>query len=90
MLDCGTKAVTVEYMPPQLPTGAGSIREVHEEHMLLDVPDGGGPQLGEPIELAVGYCGGTCNLHDVYHVVQGDEVVDVWGIHARGPGRGAL
>jgi D-serine deaminase-like pyridoxal phosphate-dependent protein len=88
VLDCGTKAVTVDYTLPVLPTGAGSIREVHEEHMLLDVPSAGGPQPGDPIELVVGYCGGTCNLHDAYYVVRGDEVVDVWRIHARGAGRG--
>jgi hypothetical protein len=28
------------------------------------------------------------NLHDVYHVVQGGTVVDIWPILARGPGRG--
>jgi D-serine deaminase-like pyridoxal phosphate-dependent protein len=89
VLDCGTKAVTVDYMQPQLPAACGSIREVHEEHMLLDAPAAGGPEPGESIELVVGYCGGTIALHDVYHVVQGGEVVDVWRIRGRGPGRGS-
>ena len=87
VLDCGTKAVAVDYMLPQLPAGCGTIHEVHEEHMLLDVPASGGPQTGEAIELGVGYCGGTINLYDVFHVVQGSEVVDLWRIRARGPGR---
>lgn len=90
VLDCGTKTVTVDYFQPQLPPGQGTIREVHEEHMLIDVSDGDGPSPGERVELVVGYCGGTINLHDVFHVVQADQVVDIWAIRARGAGRGAL
>jgi D-serine deaminase-like pyridoxal phosphate-dependent protein len=88
VLDCGTKAITVEYMQPRLPEGCGTIRAVHEEHMLLDVSDTDRPTLGEALELTVGYCGGTINLHDAYLVVEGEQVVDVWPIRARGPGRG--
>ena len=88
VLDCGTKAITVEYMKPRIPEGYGTIREVHEEHMLLDVSDADRPSLGEALELTIGYCGGTINLHDVYFVAEGEEVVDVWPIRARGPGRG--
>jgi hypothetical protein len=38
----------------------------------------------------MGYCSGTVNLNDVYHVVDGGWVVDVWPILARGPGRGGV
>lgn len=88
VLDCGTKAVTVEYQQPCLPEGCGTIREVHEEHMLLNIAGSDRPTLGETLELTIGYCGGTTNLHDVYHVVEDGRVVDVWPIRARGPGRG--
>lgn len=88
VLDCGTKVMAADMALPRLPDGCGSIREIHEEHLLLDVPEAGHLAPGERIELVVGYCGGTVNLHDVYHVVAGDEVVDVWPIIARGPGRG--
>lgn len=90
VLDCGTKVLATEMAPPQLPAGCGSVREIHEEHLLLDVPEGERLALGERVELVVGYCGGTVNLHDVYHVVAGDEVVDVWPIIARGPGRSSF
>jgi D-serine deaminase-like pyridoxal phosphate-dependent protein len=43
--------------------------------------------FGDPVELVVGYCGGTTNLHDVYHVVEQDRVVDIWPILSRGAGR---
>ena len=84
ILDCGTKAVAVDVAPPQPPVG--TVREVHEEHTLLDVVDGGPPAVGDVLELVVGYSGGTINLHDVYFVASGDEIVDVWPISARGAG----
>jgi D-serine deaminase-like pyridoxal phosphate-dependent protein len=62
------------------------VREVHEEHTLLDVGDGDPPGLGDVLELTVGYCGGTINLHDVYFVASGEEVVDIWPVCARGAG----
>lgn len=84
VLDCGTKSLAVDAAPPTSPTG--SVREVHEEHTLLDVRDGGPPALGDVLELIVGYCGGTINLHDVYFVASGEEIVDIWQIRGRGPG----
>ena len=48
--------------------------------------EGGPPAVGDVIELVVGYSGGTINLHDVYFVASGEEIVDVWPISARGPG----
>ncbi len=84
VLDCGTKSLAVDAAPPTPPTG--TVREVHEEHTLLDVEDGAPPALGDVLELIVGYCGGTINLHDVYFVASGEEIVDIWQIHARGPG----
>ena len=86
VLDCGTKVLCPDVSPPRLPEGCGEIREVHEEHALIDVPDGCGLRVGDHLEVAPGYAGGTINLHDVYHVVEGDTVVDLWQVAARGPG----
>ncbi len=84
VLDCGTKCLAVDAALPTPPIG--SVREVHEEHTLLDVGDGEPPALGDVLELTVGYCGGTINLHDVYFVASGEEIVDIWHIRGRGPG----
>jgi D-serine deaminase-like pyridoxal phosphate-dependent protein len=84
ILDCGTKVMAVDLALPEPPVG--KVREVHEEHTLLDVADGGPPAVGDVLELVVGYSGGTINLHDVYFVASGDQIVDVWPISARGPG----
>lgn len=84
VLDCGTKCLAVDAALPTPPIG--SVREVHEEHTLLDVGDGEPPALGDVLELTVGYCGGTINLHDVYFVASDEEIVDIWRIRGRGPG----
>ncbi len=87
VLDCGTKVLAMDLGMPALVKPGAKIRAVHEEHTLLDVEDASLLPVGEPVEMIVGYCGGTVNANNVYYVVEGEEVVDVWPILARGPGR---
>jgi D-serine deaminase-like pyridoxal phosphate-dependent protein len=84
ILDCGTKAIAADVASPVPPVG--QLREVHEEHMLLDVDQAASLGVGDVLAVSVGYSGGTINLHDVYFVASGEEIVDVWPIVARGPG----
>jgi D-serine deaminase-like pyridoxal phosphate-dependent protein len=39
---------------------------------------------GDPISIWPSHIDPTINLHDVFYVVDGDRVVDVWPIEARG------
>ncbi len=87
VLDCGTKAISLDVAAPNVPADLGTVREVHEEHTLVDLAGGATPSPGDMVRIAVGYAGGTVNLHDGYYVVDGDEVVDAWRILARGAGR---
>ena len=88
VLDCGTKVVATDLALPLPLDSSIQVREVHEEHTLLNVAADHPLRFGDWVELTVGYCGGTVNLHDVYHVVEQDRVVDIWPILARGDGRG--
>ena len=88
VLDCGTKVVAIDLAPPLPKDSSIKVREVHEEHTLVDIAADHSLRFGDTVELTVGYCGGTVNLHDVYHVVEQDRVVDIWPILARGDGRG--
>lgn len=90
LLDIGTKVMAMDLGPPALVDPCATLRAMHEEHTLLDVVDSTRLHVGEPVEMIVGYCGGTVNLNDVYYVVENDRVVDVWPIQARGPGRAAV
>jgi|SRR5579871_532823 len=87
VLDCGTKVVAIDLAPPLPRNPRIKVREVHEEHTLVDLAGDDPLRFGDKVELTVGYCGGTVNLHDVYHVAEGDRIVDIWPIMARGDGR---
>jgi D-serine deaminase-like pyridoxal phosphate-dependent protein len=84
VLNCGHKVIAGG---PASVSPVGAFREVHEQHMLLDVDEAEpSPSVGDVLEVTVGYSGGTINLHDYYFVASGEEIVDVWKIAARGPG----
>jgi len=59
-----------------------------DEHAALIAPDIG-TQLapGDPVSLTVPHCDPTVNLYDNYHVVQGDTLIDIWPVSARGRAR---
>ena len=89
VLDCGTKVVAIDLAPPLPKDPRIKVREVHEEHTLVDLAPDFSLRFGDPVELTVGYCGGTVNLHDTYYVAEQDRIVDVWPILAHGDGRGS-
>jgi 3-hydroxy-D-aspartate aldolase len=41
--------------------------------------------LGRKVEFVTPHCDPTVNLHNVYHCVRGDRLVDIWPVDARGP-----
>lgn len=40
--------------------------------------------VGGYVDLVTPHCDPTINLHDCYHVIEGDTIVDIWPIIARG------
>lgn len=42
------------------------------------------PKVGVPVDLITPHCDPTVNLHDFYHVLAGDTLIDIWPIDARG------
>ncbi len=41
-------------------------------------------RLGSIVDFVTPHCDPTVNLHDFYHCVRGDRLVDIWPIDARG------
>ncbi len=41
-------------------------------------------KLGAKVEFVTPHCDPTVNLHDYYHCVRGDTLVDIWPVDARG------
>lgn len=59
-----------------------------DEHAALIAP-GIGEALapGDPVTLTVPHCDPTVNLYDHYHVVEGETLVAIWPVSARGRAR---
>jgi D-serine deaminase-like pyridoxal phosphate-dependent protein len=88
ILDAGRKVVGSELGLPQVKDVPATTAGIAEEHLLIDVPPDYPLKVGDRVEVVSGYGPTTVNLHDVFYVVEGDVVVDVWPVRARGAGLG--
>ena len=86
--DAGLKSFATDGPPPDVARGAppGSRYEFFgDEHGRLILAAGAPrPPLGTMVECVTPHCDPTVNLHDFYHVVSGDMLVDIWPVDARG------
>src|SRR6266446_4365695 len=87
--DAGLKSFATEGPQPEVmsggPPGATYAFAGDEHGRLLFTPGTHPvPALGERIELVTPHCDPTVNLHDFYHLVRGDTLVDIWPVDARG------
>ena len=85
-IDGGLKCFATDGPKPTIHSGtdrAGRFEFFGDEHGML-IPAGTRPQLGDRIELVVPHCDPTVNLHDVFHIVDGDTLVALWPVAARG------
>lgn len=81
----GYKAFATDGGFPEAVRGAPSkatYRYMGDEHGALDF-NGEGVTLGATIEFLTSHCDPTVNLHPAFHVVRGENVIDVWPIGGR-------
>jgi D-serine deaminase-like pyridoxal phosphate-dependent protein len=84
VLDCGSKTLAGDHGTPAiLSVPPATSCKLSEEHSTWtyeqDAPD---LQAGMQVRVIPGHCCSTVNLHDVYYVIQGERVVDIWPIAA--------
>lgn len=88
IIDAGLKAMATDAGVPAVFGGAPLAAQYNfmgDEHGRLDVADARTlPGLGELVRLLPPHCDPTVNLHDRFHIVQGDTLMDIWTIDARG------
>lgn len=88
-VDAGFKALSTDGGTPVVmdgaPEGTGFIF-MGDEHGGLLATDHAFKH-GSMVTLQVPHCDPTVNLHDAYHVVDGDTVIDIWPVTARGRSR---
>lgn len=67
-----------------------SIYRYEEEHGIFNTDNSCPLKVGDTVELLAGYTPFAVSYFDVYHVVEGDKVVDIWPVLPRGPEHGGL
>ena len=85
--DGGLKAFATDAGPPRIIGGApDGTRYVisSDEQGRLELDAGATLGVGAIVTCAVPHCDPTVNLYDHYHVVRGDELIDIWPVDARG------
>lgn len=86
--DGGTKRFHDDGTNPEIVSGAPAGSHYifkGDEHGAVVLPDGVTDlPLGTIIECLTPHCDPAVNLHDVYHMVRGDTLVDIWPVDARG------
>ena len=80
--DAGLKSLTGEFGMPESRDGSLKVRGLSEEHAHLSGEGLGTLHPGDRIELVPSHGDTTLNLHDVYNVRRGEEVVEQWPILA--------
>jgi D-serine deaminase-like pyridoxal phosphate-dependent protein len=86
-IDAGTKSFATDSVAPVVARGVAGPAKYGffgDEHGKLVVDAAQRPSLGARIEFVTPHCDPTVNLYDRYHVVDGDMLVDIWPIEARG------
>jgi D-serine deaminase-like pyridoxal phosphate-dependent protein len=83
--DCGHKALTKDHGLPAVKDMDGAqVIALNDEHATIALPESSTVAIGERIQLVPSHTDPTVNLHDVFYAVEGDCVVGVWPIVARG------
>jgi D-serine deaminase-like pyridoxal phosphate-dependent protein len=83
--DNGHKACSQDHGNPDVKGIDGaSVLFLSDEHATISLPAECTLAVGDRIELWPSHIDPTINLHDVMYALDGEDVVDVWPIAARG------
>ncbi len=87
-IDAGLKCFATDGPLPDFAAGApigSSYSYFGDEHGRIGFAQANERlALGDAVECIVPHCDPTINLHDFYHCVRGDTLVDIWPVDARG------
>jgi len=83
--DCGHKSTTKDHGHPRVrDIENAEVVALNDEHATISVPADSRLQVGDRIYLRPSHIDPTINLHDVFYAIDGECVVDIWPIAARG------
>jgi 3-hydroxy-D-aspartate aldolase len=86
VIDAGFKAMATDAGPARLQgDAAASYQFMGDEHGGLRYGESAArPGVNELVRLVAPHCDPTVNLHDHFHIMRGDRLVEIWPIDARG------
>lgn len=83
--DCGHKSCTKDHGHPAVKGIVGAtVVALNDEHATIAIPAASTIKIGDRIQLLPSHIDPTMNLHDVVYAVEGEKVIGVWPISARG------
>lgn len=86
--DAGLKSFACDAGAPVLASGAGPSASYFffgdEQGGILCKDAADRPNIGDVVTCVVPHCDPTVNLYEALHIVDGDTLVDIWPIEARG------
>lgn len=79
--DCGHKSLTKDHGLPAVNWIAGAtVTALNDEHATIALPPRASIAVGDLVQLVPSHTDPTINLHDVFYVIEGERVVDIWPI----------
>jgi D-threonine aldolase len=83
VLDGGLKSLGMDHGDPKV-LDVGDCWFVSDEHITFGVAEGASVRVGDKVRVLPAHVDPTVSQHERLHVVDGDEVVDVWEVDLRG------
>jgi D-threonine aldolase len=83
--DAGHKSTTKDHgLPAVVGVDGALVTSLNDEHATIAIPSSSTLRIGDRIRLRPSHTDPTVNLHDLLYAIDGDRVVDVWPVAARG------
>ena len=83
VLDGGLKSLGMDHGDPTV-LDVGDCWFVSDEHITFGVAEGASVRIGDKVRVLPAHVDPTVAMHERLHVVDGDDVVDVWEVDLRG------
>jgi D-serine deaminase-like pyridoxal phosphate-dependent protein len=83
VLDAGLKAFGMDHGDPKV-LEVGDCWFVSDEHITFGLAEGASVRVGDKVRVLPAHVDPTVSQHERMHVVDGDEVVEVWSVDLRG------
>ena len=83
VLDAGLKAFGMDHGDPKV-VDVGDCWFVSDEHITFGLAEGSSAAVGDRVRVIPAHVDPTVSQHERLHLVDGDEVIEVWDVDLRG------